>query len=146
MRTFCGAVVLAGALLLVAGAGEPDPLSPLGQAERRKEKPYPYPVAVRFGFQYREESLKEDAWQTQFYGRHPGAPAGLGLTRFYPRYPDTEAGAVASWRERRQTMPFVYLAARSGADRQPTEREKELEREGWVAGYLESARRHPAPD
>ena len=146
MRAFCGAVVLAGAVVFVVGTAQPNPLSPLAQAERRKEKPYPYPVAVRFGFEYREESLKEDAWQTQFYGRHPGAPAGMSLTRFYPRYPDTEAGAVASWRERRQTMPFVYSTPRSGAGRQPTELEKNLEREGWVAGYLESARRHPATD
>jgi hypothetical protein len=146
MRAFCGAAVLAGAVAFVVGAGEPDPLSALAQVERRKEKPYPYPVAVRFGFAYREESLKEDAWQTQFYARHLGAPAGVSLTRFYPRYPDTEAGAAASWRERRHTMPFVYLAPRSGADRPPTEREKQLEQEGWVAGYLESVRRHPAPD
>src|SRR5579859_6503299 len=104
MRTFCGAVVLAGAVVLVAGAGEPNPLAPLAQVKRRKEKPYPYPVAVRFGFQYREESLKEDAWQAQFYGRHLGAPKGMSLTRFYPRYPDTEEGAAASWRERRHTI------------------------------------------
>ncbi len=134
MRAFCGAVVVASAVLFVMGTGQPGPLSPLAQAERRKEKPYPYPVAVRFGFEYREGSLKEDAWQTQFYGRHLGAPAGLGLTRFYPRYPDTEAGAVANWRERRQSMPFVYLAPGTGASREPTELEKSLEREGWVAG------------
>jgi hypothetical protein len=146
MRAFWGAAVLAGAVLFVTGAGEPNPLAPLAQAERRKEKPYPYPVALRFGFEYREESLKEDAWQTQFYGRHLGAPAGVSLTRFYPRYPDTEVGAAASWRERRQTMPFVYLASRSRATRQPTEAEKQLEQEGWVAGYLESVRRHPARD
>ncbi len=146
MRAFCGAAVLAGAVVFVAGTGEPDPLSSLAQAERRKEKPYPYAVAVRFGYQYREESRKEDAWQAQFYGRHAGAPAGTGPTRFYPRYPDTAAGAVASWRERRQTMPFVYLAPRSGSGREPTELEKKLEREGWVAGYLESVRRHPSPD
>ena len=146
MRAFCGAAVLAGAVVFVVGTGEPNPLTPLAQSVRRKEKPYPYPVAVRFGFEYREESLKEDAWQSQFYGRHLGAPRGVSLTRFYPRYPDTEAGADASWRERRRTMPFVYLAGRSGAGREPTEREKQLEREGWVAGYLESVRRRPACD
>jgi len=146
MRAFCGAVVLAGAVVFVAGTGEPNPLSALARAERLKEKPYPYPVAVRFGFEYREGSLKEDAWQAQFYGSHLGAPTGVSLTRFYPRYPDTQAGAVASWRERRQTMPFVYLTPRSGAGREPNEREKKLEQEGWVAGYLESVRRHPARD
>jgi hypothetical protein len=146
MRAFWGAAALAGAVVFVVGTGQQNPLSPLAQAERRKEKPYPYPVAFRFGFEYREESLKEDAWQTQFYGRHLGAPAGVGLTRFYPRYPDTEAGAAASWRERRQAMPFVYLDPRSGGGREPTELEKRLEQEGWVAGYLESVRRHRARD
>jgi hypothetical protein len=145
MRTLWGALVVAGGVVF-AVTGKEDPLSPLLAVAARKEKPYPYPVAYHFGFGYREESIREDAWQTQFYGRHVGAPAGVNLARFYPRYPDTEAGAVASWRERRQAMPFVYIDPRTKAGREPTEPEKELEREGWVAGYLESVRRHPARD
>jgi hypothetical protein len=146
MRAFCGALVLAGAVVLLAGSGKEDPLSPLLAVTARKEKPYPYPVAYQFGFTYREESLREDAWQMQFYGSHAGAPVGVSLARFYPRYPDTEAGAVTSWRERRSAMPFVYLDARSRATRQPTEWEKKLEQEGWVAGYLESVRQRPSRD
>ena len=146
MRAVWGAVALSGAILFIAATGKENLRSHLAAARARKEKPYPYPVAYRFGFAYREESLREDAWQTRFYARHFGAPAGLGLTRFYPRYADTEDGAVASWRERRQAMPFVYIDPRSKTDREPTAAEKKLEQEGWVAGYLESVRRRPAPD
>ena len=146
MRAMCGALALAGAVLFFLATGKEDPLSRLAEVQSRKEKPYPYPVAYRFGFDYREESLKEDAWQTQFYGRHFGAPVGVSLTRFYPRYADTEGGAAASWRERRKAMPFVYIDPRSKTAREPTEQEKKLEQEGWVAGYLESVRRHPAQD
>ena len=147
MRAMWGALLLTGAVLAFGVTGREGPLSTLARARSRKERPYPYPVACRFGFDYRQESVKEDAWQTRFYARHLGAaPAGVALTRFYPRYPDTEVGAAASWRDRRQTMPFVYFDPRTRAGREPTERETKLEREGWVAGYLESVRRHPAGD
>jgi hypothetical protein len=146
MRILCGAAALAAALLVLVHAGEEDPLSPLLALAARKEQPYPYPVAYRFGFAYREESRREDAWQAQFYARHPGGQAAVRLARFYPRYPDTEQGAVACWRDRRQAMPFVYLDARSKVRRAPAEWEANLERAGWVAGYLESVRQHPAQD
>ncbi|HZY84993.1 MAG TPA: hypothetical protein VFE78_09190 [Gemmataceae bacterium] len=146
MRAVWAALVLAGALLVLVAAGRENPLARLAGVGSRKEKPYPYSVAYQFGFDYREASVKEDAWQVRFHGRHAATPGGVSLTQFYPRYPDTADGAAASWRERRAAMPFVYVDARSQAGREPTAEEKKLEQEGWVAGYLESVRRHPAAD
>jgi hypothetical protein len=104
-------------------------------------------VAYRFGFDYREASLKEEGWQARLYARHPGhgtgEAGGVKLTRYYPRYPDTERGARESWRARREVTPFLYLESRSKARREPTAEETRWEEEGWVAGYLESVRRHP---
>jgi hypothetical protein len=146
MRITGGAVALVGVLLVLVHTGKEDPRALLLAVAARKEKPYPYPVAYRFGFNYREESVREGAWQAEYYARNLGGRAAVGLARFYPPYPDTEPGAVASWRERRQAMPFVYLDPRSKVSREPTELEKDLECAGWVAGYLESARRHPVTD
>ena len=152
VRACCGVLVLAGVALALLLAGRDGALTDLGSYKSRKEKPYPYPVAYKFGFDYREESVKEDAWQARFHGRHlgvasvPAPQGGVALTQFYPRYPDTEEGAARSWRERRQASPFVYIDPASRGCRAPTDAEKTLEREGWVAGYLESARRHPARD
>jgi hypothetical protein len=116
----------------------------------RQTMPYPYPVAYKLGFDYRESSLKEEELHNRLLARHPmaipgaRAPVGVKLTKFYPRYPDTEVGAVDCWNDRRKTCPIIYREARSDRPRAPTDEDVKLEREGWVAGYLESARRHPA--
>jgi hypothetical protein len=108
-------------------------------------QPYPYPVAYKFGYQYREESLKEEGWQAQFHAQNAFAHGTVQLTRFWPRFADTEQGALACWRERRKTAPIPYLDSRTAARREPTAAETRLEKEGWVAGYMESTRRHPKP-
>jgi len=85
MRAVWGAVALSGAILFIAATGKEDLRSHLAVARARKEKPYPFPVAYRFGFAYREESLREDAWQTRFYARHlAGTPAGDALRLHRP--------------------------------------------------------------
>jgi hypothetical protein len=138
MRAWAGALVVAGAVLVVV-------FFP-------RERPYPYPVAYKFGFDYREASLKEERWQASLAARFAGVdPAVLGkrgvkLKKFYPRYPDSEEGAVRSWRERRTSTPILYVDEKTKAPREPTEGEAKLEREGWVAGYLDSVRRHPHTD
>jgi hypothetical protein len=106
--------------------------------------PYPYPVAYKFGYQYREESLKEEGWQAQLHARNAFAQAAVQLTQFWPRFADTEQGARACWAARRKIAPIPYFDARK-ASRQPTAEEAQLEQEGWVAGYMESVRRHPQP-
>jgi hypothetical protein len=137
-RVLCGVVILAGAAaaLLVAQSG----------------KPYPYPVAYKFGFEYREESVKEDAWQAQFRALHPeadgvpqeGAARSVKLARFWPRYADSEAGALESWQQRQKVAPLPYLDPRTLAARQPTQTELKIEKKGWIAGYMASVRKHPA--
>jgi hypothetical protein len=138
-RVVCGVVILAGAAaaLLVAQSG----------------KPYPYPVAYKFGFEYREESVKEDGWQAQFRALHPQADGleqegtaarAVKLARFWPRYADTEDGALESWRQRQKVAPLPYLDPRTLAARQPTHAELKVEKEGWVAGYMASVHKHPA--
>jgi hypothetical protein len=137
LRICCGLVILAGAAaaVLVVQSG----------------KPYPYPVAYKFGFDYREESVKEDAWQGQFRALHPnagdaeeqGTPV-VKLTRFWPRFADTEEGALESWKQRQKIAPLPYLDPKTRAARQPTEAELKIEKEGWIAGYMASVRQHPA--
>jgi hypothetical protein len=128
-RTCAGILVLAGAAVAVALAPE--------------KKPYPYPVAYKLGFDYREESVKEEAWQTSLAARAPFGPAaaggGMSLPRFWPRYPDTESGALACWRERGKDVPILYLE--KGRGNGTRAEQEELAREGWVAGYLDSVRR-----
>jgi hypothetical protein len=129
--------LLAGAALALAGAG---------LLVVDGSRPYPYPVAYTLGYQYREESLKEEQWQERFQVLHaagsPGA-AGVGLTRFWPRFADDRVGACASWQARRKVAPLPYLQQGTLKARPPTAEETQLEREGWIAGYLESARQHP---
>jgi hypothetical protein len=135
MRIWC-------AILVVAGAAGWALFS-------QRTMPYPYPTAYQFGFAYRENSVKEEAIHSAFSARYPAAEQGapekgrVRLTRFYPRYPDTEQGALDSWQEQRKAAPFVYLDDKSNKPRGPTDSEAKLEKEGWIAGYLESARQHP---
>jgi hypothetical protein len=138
MRICVGLVLLAGVAAALVFA--------------RSEKPYPYPVAYKFGFDYREESVKEDGWQTQFRAMHPGAGEEqvvssvpvVKLARFWPRFADTEGGARQSWEERQKIAPLPYLDAKTLKARQPTAAERKIEQDGWIAGYMASVRQHPA--
>jgi hypothetical protein len=128
-----------GAILVVAVVA-------LGLLVARGSRPYPYPVAYKLGYQYREESLKEEGWQEQFRTLHPYAGSGgLKLTRFWPRFADSTEGAVACWGERRKALGIPYLETGTMRRREPTAEETRLEKEGWVAGYMESVRQHPGP-
>ncbi len=121
--------------LILAGAAIPILLA-------NKEKPYPYPVAYKFGYDYHQESVKEEAWQSSVQNRLsvPGAPQQptLKLTRFWPRFPDTEEGAMNCWQERRKITPILYVDPNSHTQREPTAEERQLEKEGWIAGYMAS--------
>jgi hypothetical protein len=107
-------------------------------------KPYPYPVAYKLGFDYREESVREEAWQTRLAARNPflaeSGGQAVSLPRFWPRYPDTEQGALACWQERGKDAPILYLD--EGRGRASRAEQQRLAQQGWVAGYLDSARRH----
>jgi hypothetical protein len=141
VRRFAGVRTCCAALLLVGVAGL-FLFSP-------RTKPYPYALAYKLGFDYREASVREEEWQAGLATRYPGVDAaalekaGVKLTKFFPRHPDTEQGALDSWAQRRQSSPFLYLDAKTKAARAPTPEEVKLEKEGWVAGYMDSALRHP---
>jgi hypothetical protein len=113
-----------------------------------ESRPYPYPVAYKFGYQYREESLKEEQWQARFRALHSSVPMGrpgIGLARFWPRFGDDREGARACWMARRKVTPIPYLDPGTIRARQPTPEETRLEEAGWIAGYLESVHQHPGP-
>jgi hypothetical protein len=122
---------------------------PAGIYLAREERAYPYPVAYRFGFDYREASLKECNWQKQFFARHEmgqDTGGGIKLTQFWPRFPDTQEGAALCWQERRKVTPLPYFEPGSMTPREPTSEEVRLERQGWIAGYMDSVYQHPLKD